>query len=113
MRWQTKNIAEYLERMKIPVYWLVKDNESKKNYQITANSVVVTTIHSAKGLEFEKVYFAGLESFPMRELNERENASMIYVGMTRAKHSLSMLAAKETEIVAKLRENIKKFAQQP
>ena len=110
---QTKKIAEHLEQMKIPVYWLVKNSESKKNYKITENKVIITTIHSAKGLEFEKVYFLYLDSLPMKELNERENASMIYVGMTRAKHHLTMIATKETEIIRKLRENLKKYSQQP
>ena len=65
--------------------------------------VVLMTLHSAKGLEFENVYMAGMEDglFPSfmtiagdddSELEEERR--LCYVGITRAKQQLTMTAAK-------------------
>lgn len=103
---QTRRIAEYMDRHQIPHYWLVRDSQSKKEYNLTHDRVLISTVHSAKGLEFEKVYFAHFEAFPIKELNDRENASMVYVVMTRAKKALTILADRETETLTRLREAI-------
>lgn len=66
--------------------------------------VVLMTLHSAKGLEFEHVYLAGLEDgiFPSymcivsddsSELEEERR--LAYVGITRAKDDLTIMAAKQ------------------
>ena len=65
--------------------------------------VVLMTLHSAKGLEFENVYMAGMEDglFPSymtiagddpEELEEERR--LCYVGITRAKKQLTMTSAK-------------------
>jgi len=101
----TQRIAEYLEKQGIPVYWLAKDNLAKKNFTLSLNAVVVSTIHSVKGLEFDQVYFSGIECFPLESLNltGRENASIVYVGMTRAKKRVVLISTKENQTVSKLR----------
>lgn len=45
------------------------------------------TIHQAKGLEFEVVFFIGLEegNLPMTSINVKEERNLFYVGVTRAK----------------------------
>lgn len=108
---QTRKVSDYLQRAKIPAYWLVKDPKAKKEYDLTQDSVIITTIHSAKGLEFEKVYFLGLEEFPLNslDLNDRENASMIYVAMTRAKKQLEIVSTQPTETYSKLSDIIAKY----
>ena len=56
--------------------------------------VILSTIHSSKGLEFEQVFIIGLEkdSFPsyyaLSEQDVAEERRMMYVGMTRAKVKL-------------------------
>ncbi len=105
---QTHKVADCLEHHKIPAYWLVRDSKSKKEYDLKQDKVLISTVHSAKGLEFEKVYFAGFEAFPLKELNDRENASMIYVAMTRAKKALTIITTNETETLHRLRETIAK-----
>jgi superfamily I DNA/RNA helicase len=73
---QTQQFFDCLTRHKIPAYWLVKDAASKKDYDASRDRVLISTVHSAKGRG---------STFPLDYLNERENASMIYVVMTRAK----------------------------
>ena len=106
---QTERYFEYLSRRKIPAYWLVKDAESKKNYDAGVDKVLLSTVHSAKGLEFEKVYFMNLESFPLDYLNERENASMVYVAMTRAKKQLTIVSGSRTPTFARISETVAKY----
>lgn len=108
-RYQTERCYDYLARHKVPAYWLVKDRESKNNYAGTENKVLITTVHSAKGLEFERVYFVNLETFPVDYLNERENASMVYVAMTRAKKRLTIVSGSTTPTFSKIKETVQKY----
>ena len=65
------------------------------------NSVLMMTIHSAKGLEFPAVFMVGMEEgvFPgyqssMNETELEEERRLCYVGMTRAKEKLYVLSAR-------------------
>lgn len=65
------------------------------NYDENANSVVLMTVHAAKGLEFPLVYIVGLEEnlFPsMKSSSTKEDLEeerrLCYVAMTRAKEEL-------------------------
>ena len=104
---QTQQFFDCLTRHKMPAYWLVKDAASKKDYDASQDRVLISTVHSAKGLEFEKVYFMNLETFPLDYLNERENASMIYVAMTRAKKNLTI--GSRTETFSRIKETVQKY----
>ena len=72
------------------------DNVSDDN-----EKVLLMTLHSAKGLEFEHVYIAGMEEglFPGEttifagEEEMEEERRLAYVGMTRAKEELTLTAA--------------------
>jgi DNA helicase II / ATP-dependent DNA helicase PcrA len=66
-----------------------------------ANAVTLMTLHSAKGLEFEVVFIAGLEEglFPIsKSLSDQvaleEERRLFYVGATRAKEKLYLSWAK-------------------
>ncbi|MBE5829271.1 MAG: ATP-dependent DNA helicase PcrA [Butyrivibrio sp.] len=71
--------------------------------------VLLMTLHSAKGLEFENVYLAGMEEnvFPSYMTIQMEDADpegieeerrLAYVGITRAKRNLTLTAAKRRMI---------------
>lgn len=78
------------------------------NYEADADTVVLMTIHSAKGLEFPNVFVAGMEegifpnqvssSFPDELEEERRLA---YVAITRAKKKLRFTYAKSRMIFGK------------
>ncbi len=70
------------------------------NWDRTANSVSLLTLHSAKGLEFSVVFIAGLEDglLPLsRQMSSQddleEERRLFYVGITRAKKKLYLSAA--------------------
>ena len=87
------NLAEFLEEVT-----LVADID---NYDEESNSVVLMTLHSAKGLEFPVVFIPGLEEglFPSSmSMNDGEDGieeerRLCYVGITRAREKLYMLHA--------------------
>ncbi len=70
------------------------------NYDANADTVVMMTIHSAKGLEFPAVFVAGLEEgvFPGQSVmiypeQLEEERRLAYVGITRAKRQLHLTCA--------------------
>ncbi|VVB70735.1 ATP-dependent DNA helicase Rep [uncultured archaeon] len=68
-------------------------NSDYKSYDDT-NRLVITTIHSSKGYEWDVVLVADLQTscFPFKASNEFLSANLIYVAITRAKKELYLLA---------------------
>ncbi len=68
------------------------------------SAVTMMTLHTAKGLEFPRVYMIGLEDniFPharaLEEANLEEERRLCYVGMTRAQEQLTMTYARTRNI---------------
>ena len=83
------------------------------NYNADADSVVMMTIHSAKGLEFPTVFLIGLEEsiFPsdmssMAGQSEiEEERRLAYVGITRAKRKLYLTRARTRMLFGQTRFN--------
>ena len=72
------------------------------NYDADADSVVMMTIHAAKGLEFPIVFIPGMEDgiFPgvqslYDEAEMEEERRLAYVAITRAKEELHLVKAKQ------------------
>ncbi len=86
------NIYEYLQRLMLQL----RDNNDKKDNE---KRVSLMTIHSAKGLEFNTVFLAGVEDHIIphkRTLTEDENnieeeRRLFYVAITRAKKEVVYL----------------------
>jgi DNA helicase-2/ATP-dependent DNA helicase PcrA len=76
------------------------------------NCVLLMTLHSAKGLEFNNVYICGMEeglfpsSLSMEDPTElEEERRLCYVGITRAKKTLTLTAAKQRMMYGELKWN--------
>lgn len=85
---QYKNISEFLETVALV-------ESSNKVDKEKDDSVILMTLHSAKGLEFDTVFIVGMEEglFPhsraMTDPDElEEERRLCYVGITRAKKNL-------------------------
>lgn len=77
------------------------------------DSVVLMTLHSAKGLEFPIVFMSGMEEgiFPgtrsfVDEHELEEERRLCYVGITRAKEKLYMTYARTRNLYGKLQYNV-------
>ncbi len=93
---ETPTLAGFLEEVA-----LIADIDNMENNN---DVVVLMTLHSAKGLEFPCVYMTGLEDglFPSymsistgSEDDIEEERRLCYVGITRAREQLTMIASKQ------------------
>ena len=82
------------------------------NYDRDADSVVMMTIHSAKGLEFDTIFLVGMEEtiFPgLRAIGEEEEMEeerrLCYVAITRAKRKLYLVSARQRMIFGRTNAN--------
>lgn len=90
---ETPNIEEFLEKIT-----LMSDADTQEE----GDSVLMMTLHSAKGLEFNTVFMPGMEEniFPGRRSREsleelEEERRLCYVGITRARKLLYMTHAQK------------------
>ena len=95
----TDNVNDFLGRLKYLDYLISQSSEEK-------NGVNLTTVHSAKGLEFKNVYIVDLidGDFPTSNSIEafdkgkfetlEEERRLFYVGMTRSKEVLDLITVK-------------------
>ena len=100
------NLAVFLEHVS-----LVMDNDNA----IDNNKVMLITLHSAKGLEFDVVFLPGWEDglFPhQRSLDEggsealEEERRLAYVAITRAKQKLYILTTMSRRVYGQMQNNI-------
>lgn len=98
---EDKTLSAYLEKVT-----LISDID---NFDEKSDSVVLMTVHSAKGLEFPIVFMVGMENgiFPsmacMTNNSEMEEARRLcYVGITRAKQELYMTSAEQRRIFGRM-----------
>ncbi|MBQ7633438.1 MAG: UvrD-helicase domain-containing protein [Alphaproteobacteria bacterium] len=99
-------MSEFLEHVS-----LVMDNDSN----LDTNKVMLITLHSAKGLEFETVFLPGWEEelFPHKKsLDEggpdslEEERRLAYVAITRAKHRLYITTTINRRVYGEWRNNV-------
>lgn len=96
-----------LESKGIMSNWISEDYRSKKSYDITTNSVTISTIHSAKGLDYACIFLVGLDLLkPGDHWSEEQINSLTYVGLTRARHQMFIPYVKETHLITKLRSSL-------
>ena len=85
------HIAEYTEKLK----------EQARQQSREKEGVVISTLHSAKGLEFDRVFIMDVNDgiIPYRkasgERDVEEERRLFYVGMTRARKELSLFYIEE------------------
>lgn len=98
----TSSIQEFFQRLH-----QLKDSMSKGKFNKHKSNVIFSTIHSAKGLEFDEVYLIDLidDVFPNRSAIKdyedgntnalEEERRVYYVAVTRAKSKLTLIGTKK------------------
>ena len=117
------SIGQYIERTSTPslhgfletTALMDRDEQSDKDSELADNAVRLMTLHSAKGLEFPRVYLVGMEEglLPHKrsvesdlEKDIAEERRLAYVGVTRAMDYLTLTRAKTRMKWGKRRESI-------
>ncbi len=95
-----------LESRGIFNFWVSEDYRSKRSYDITTNSVTISTIHSVKGLDYAVVFLVGLDMVePGKPWTEEQLRNLIYVGITRARYKLFVPYTIKNWAISKLLES--------
>ena len=101
------SLADFISRLAIDD----RDESPDKDEQAAENAVKLMTLHSAKGLEFPRVYLVGMEegllphkrSVDGTEKEIAEERRLCYVGITRARDHLTLTRAAARRKWGKLR----------
>jgi superfamily I DNA/RNA helicase len=95
-------IGHALESKGILSNWISEDYKAKKSYDITTNRVTISTIQSAKGLDYACVFLLGLDSPKVEEWQAEVARNLTYVAITRAREWLYVPFAAGTDIIQSL-----------
>ncbi|HAM52327.1 MAG TPA: hypothetical protein DCP92_17145 [Nitrospiraceae bacterium] len=95
-------IGKALEKRGILYNWVSEDYRSKRSYDVTTDTVTISTIQSAKGFDYSRVFLIGLDLFDPAKGSEAEVKSLTYVGITRARYELSIPYVKRSDLISKL-----------
>ncbi|MDC4408364.1 ATP-binding domain-containing protein, partial [Acinetobacter baumannii] len=117
---EDKSLLAYLEKVS-----LVQDTDKLEEEEDT---IVLMTVHSAKGLELPVVFMVGMENgiFPgnasfEKESEMEESRRLCYVGITRAKETLFMTSAEvrrqfsrtvayaQSDFIAEIKQELKEY----
>jgi hypothetical protein len=100
-RFVGEEIVKQLQALAVPLEWL-QESSSSRRFNPAEASVKVMTLYSSKGLEFPMIAIAGVGFMPYMEDQEKEDAKLLYVGMTRATERLILTAHKQSDFVRQL-----------
>lgn len=106
-------IKQSLAKHDLPYTWITENPETKRNFVREENTIKISTIDSAKGLDFRAVFIVNVESmpFPLEEEEERE-VSLFYIGMTRALEWLFLTYSGESKFTQYLDKVVQQRNQQ-
>jgi superfamily I DNA/RNA helicase len=96
-------IESILESKGILSRWVSENYRSKKTYDITTDSVAISTIHSVKGLDYSVVFLLGLDFLEPKSWSEEQIEKLIYVAITRARYQLFIPYIVENQFISKLK----------
>jgi len=78
-------IRDGLKQHDLAFTWITENGVSKRNFIRDENTIKISTIDSAKGLDFRVVFIINVENMPFSlEKEEEREVALFYIGMTRA-----------------------------
>jgi superfamily I DNA and RNA helicase len=105
-----KALLTALDEAGVAYDWITRDQKSKRQFLLTSPRVKVSTIHSAKGLDFAAVAMVGISMLPSAPDNTDMERKLIYVGLTRARHTLLITHCKDSQFILELKECLKRIS---
>jgi hypothetical protein len=87
-----RHFAEVLERelraRGVPAEWVARDFASKMAYDISKPRLTLSTIHSAKGMDYHTVILVGADALPVAGDDAAASPALLFTGITRARERL-------------------------
>jgi len=99
-------IGHALEAKGILSNWISEDYKAKKSYDITTNRVTISTIQSAKGLDYACVFLLGLDSPKIKEWQDEVAKNLTYVAATRARDELAIPWLRKSQLIQRIEKSI-------
>jgi len=99
-------LEEAMASKGIPCSWTAENVSAKRHYDITTNSVSISTIHSAKGFDYACVFLLGLDLLEPKAWSEEQTHKLVYVAITRARYQLIIPYVHENDIILRLKESM-------
>lgn len=98
-----KKIQQNLTKEDIPHSWIAGDSGAKRNFDWNEESVKISTVHSAKGMDSPIVIVLGAETFEKHSDDDNDETKLMYVALTRARELLVILYSGNEGMVPKLK----------
>lgn len=95
-------LLEFLEEQGILATWASQDAQSKGAWDITTDSITISTIHSMKGMDAEVVFVWGLDELDQGRMPPESVQALAYVACTRARRHLDVVYTEKTPLIEKM-----------
>lgn len=82
-KWMGKKLNEIFKGEGVPCKWL-GTSDAKKRFRLNETSVKLMTMHSSKELWFPLVAVSGVGHLPGKQMDNVDDAKLLYVAMTRS-----------------------------
>jgi hypothetical protein len=100
-------VSRALARRGIPHVW-AKDSYRKEHLFDGEPSVKLVSMHSSKGLEFDRVFIPAIDTMPAADADPAAEAKLLYVAMTRTMERLVVTGAGESVFVERVERAVEK-----
>lgn len=101
------HLVDYLRRRLyeegIPNDWIAEDPRAKRTFDWQSDTVKISTVHSAKGMDSPIVIILGAETFQQEKEQDESEIHLAYVALTRARELLVILHTGNSGVVPKLK----------
>ena len=87
--------------------WVSQDYRAKKSYDVTTDSVTISTVHSVKGFDYAAVFVVGLDMLDKERWTEEQVKRLAYVAISRARFRMYVPYVNTSEIVQDLQRCVK------
>ncbi|MFC1879099.1 DEAD/DEAH box helicase [Chloroflexota bacterium] len=102
-------LLERLNSTGIAADWIAKHSEAKRSFDWVADTIKISTVHSAKGMDSPVVIVLGAETFSTEEDSDTDELRLMYVALTRAREFLVVLYSGNSGMVPNLKKCQKEY----
>ena len=96
-------LEDALEKRGLMHNWISEDYRSKRAYDVTADSIPISTIHSLKGFDYACVFILGMDWLGAgSRWTEEQIQKLAYVAVTRAREQLFIPYCRKNDLITRM-----------